>query len=204
MYKHAEEPGNYEQDTDPKDLEQTTAGSETVSSKAYESARSFPTADTSWRGSAYAGSQSPHALRSYAEVELLLRDRVYPTTVLLDTGADADCVSTRLLELLELESTKAKHRKAKTFRLGNRSTVTSTHGVKIRWRFKSKKPEYHILFSIVDNLSHDLILSKHSIFDFDFLFENQEICVLGLPEHLRGDFENLLAPLGLPKLSMGT
>lgn len=173
-----------------------------VSSDA-ASSMSFETATSSFFGSAGTDERATYAASSYAEVEVVGRDQPHGMTALLDTGAFQDCISEALWSTLELASQTRKHAKPKTIRLGNRTTVQSSKVVSLKWKFKKKKDEYSLIFYVVDNLAHDLILSGPSIFKHEFLSNNPEICVLGLPEHLRPDFENVLSPLGLPRLSDG-
>lgn len=163
------------------------------------------TANTSFFGSANSASRSQYASSSYAEIEVVGHSGVIDQTLLLDTGAFQDCISQALLQELQASAPVQIRRlpEAKTLLLGNRTTATSNKVVKLKWRFKRKADEYDTTFNVVDDLVHDLIISSPSIFKHEFLSRNPEVCVLGLPEHLRPDFENVLGPLGLPTLSKG-
>lgn len=165
---------------------------------------SFPTATPSWRGSVDTDGNRVHSAHSFSEVELFgTNESIHQTTVLLDTGAFSNCISKSLWEKTRLRSQTGKHPGAVRLRLGNDTFVTSTLGVKLKWRFKNKPDVYHFYFYIVPDLAHDLILCGPSIFKHEFLRSNPEVCALYLKGDLLTEFEeklSYLSPLGLPRL----
>lgn len=163
----------------------------------------LPKATPSWIGSARTEERALHAESCYIDIEVFCDDGPQQMSALLDTGAFQDCISEALWKDLRCSSDMRKLAQAKTFRLGNGTTVMSVKAAKVKWKFKTKRKEYRFLFHVVDDLVCDVILSGPSIFKHEFLSSNPEICVLGLPAHLRPIFENVLSPLGLPTLRRG-
>jgi hypothetical protein len=69
------------------------------------------------------------------------------------------------------------------------------------WNFVDRKEEYTHLFRLVDGLPTDMVLSRHTIFQYGFLTQNPDLLLLGLTDNTTTKQE--LNVLGLAKISRG-
>ncbi|KEQ89198.1 hypothetical protein M438DRAFT_401356 [Aureobasidium pullulans EXF-150] len=105
---------------------------------------------------------------------------------LLDTGASVDCLIRRAETSLTLHTATNEKIECKLLFKGI-------------WNFVDRKEEYTHLFRLVDGLPTDMVLSRHTIFQYGFLTQNPDLLLLGLTDNTTTKQE--LNVLGLAKIS---
>ncbi|THZ01701.1 hypothetical protein D6C93_03398 [Aureobasidium pullulans] len=120
---------------------------------------------------------------------------------LLDTGASVDCMSKSTAKLLEPCPTGLIRRAetSLTLHTATNEKIECKLLFKGIWNFVDRKEEYTHLFRLVDGLPTDVVLSRHTIFQYGFLTQNPDLLFLGLTDNTTTKQE--LNVLGLAKIS---
>jgi hypothetical protein len=120
---------------------------------------------------------------------------------LLDTGATLDCISKTKVSEIRYNTWMRKLKLPLHVPVGGNQTTCIKYVVKAAWQFLDGKATYRQKLHVtdLDNLPYDIILSRRTIFQFEFLVSTMD-CSSTLDAL---DGIDALLPLGLSRLSRG-
>lgn len=120
-------------------------------------------------------------------MKILMQDRSgigHKLNCLLDTGASVDCISKSQAKRLETRSTGLIRRTKSPIILqaANGDMIESELLFKGTWNFVNRETGYTHLFHSIEGLPTDVLISRQTIFQYGFLFQNPDLLPLGLPD----------------------